>query len=269
MNSTGKPRRPWGAALLPLVLPGLGHLYAGEPRAGARTFVLYHIAAALSLATVFMSFLGPLAAVFPVVLPVGAWATVAVLAARRAGRAPNPYTLRPYNRWYWYVLAILITAFVWQPVVFRVVTSEWLQAFRVPSPAMAPTILVGDFIFVSKPSSVRRPPGRNDIVILEAPTAPGLMIIKRVVGVPGDTLGMVNGVLFRNQVPVAEPFTQLIDSLGAVSQSLDEGRAWHLKHLVREHRSTYHPDMRNWGPLVVPRDSAFVLGDNRDNSFDS
>jgi len=269
MNETDKPRHRWGAALLSLVLPGLGHLYAGQVRAAARAFVGYHIATALSISVVFMAFLGVFATVLSVAFLLVAWVTVAVMAARSAARAPNPYSLQLYNRWYWYVLAILVAAFVWQPAVFGVVRSRWVEAFRIPSAAMAPSVLAGDFIFVSKLPSARRAPDRNDIVILEAPTTPGLMVIKRVVGLPGDTLAMVDGVLLRNRVPVAEPYTQLTDSLGAVSRHLEHGRAWHLAHLVRKDATAYRPTMRNWGPIVVPGDSAFVLGDNRDESFDS
>src|SRR5882672_6698575 len=171
MNSIVQPRHPWSAALLSLLVPGLGHLYAGDARAAVRTFVLYHLAAGLMFATVFMSFLGPLAAVFPVVLPIATWVTVAVLAARRAARAPNPYTLHPFNRWYWYVVTILVAAFVWQPAVFKVMTSRCVQAFRVPSAAMEPTLLVGDFIFVSKLAAARRPPARDDVVMFAAPAS--------------------------------------------------------------------------------------------------
>lgn len=269
MNSTGKPRHRWGAAVLSLVVPGLGQLYAGQARAAALTFAVYHIAAALSIAVVFMAFLGALAAVLPVVLLLVAWVTVAVLAARSAARAPNPYPLQPYNRWYWYILAILITAFIWQPAVFGLVRSRWIQAFRVPSTAMAPTILSGDFIFASRLPSALRAPNRNDIVILESPTSAGLMLIKRVVGIAGDTLAMADGVLFRNRVAISEAFTQRTDSLGPVSQPLEDGRAWHLAHLVRGHAVAYRPNMDNWGPIVVPADSVYALGDNRDNSLDS
>jgi signal peptidase I len=230
---------------------------------------LYHVAAALSIAVVFMAFLGAFAAVLPVVFALGAWITIAVLAARSAARAPNPYSLQPYNRWYWYVLGILVAALVWQPAVFAAVRSWCVEAFRVRSTAMAPSVLAGDFVFVSKLPSARGAPDRNDIVMLEGPTTPGLMVIKRVVGLPGDTLAMVDGVLQRNRVPIAEPFAQLTDSLGALPHPLEDGRAWQLAHLVGKDPTAYRPNMRNWGPIVVPRDSAFVLGDNRDESFDS
>lgn len=267
MNSTDRPRNPVAAALLSLLLPGLGELYAGKPRAAAVTFAGYYIIAALGVALIFLPFRGA-AAELPLVIILLAWVLVVVRAARAATRALRPYALQSYNRWYWYLVAILISGFVWQPIVFNLLTTRWIRAFRVPSDAMAPTILSGDFIFVSKlPDD--RVPARNDIVVVSTPTAPSALVIKRVVGVPGDTLGMKNGVLTRNRASFIEPFVQQIDSASAVAQGLHEGREWQLPHLVGTGAHSYQPNMRNWGPLVVPNDSVFLLGDNRDNSFDS
>jgi signal peptidase I len=173
-----------------------------------------------------------------------------------------------YNRWYWYLLAVLIGVFVLRPAAFGLLHSRWLQAFRIPSAAMEPTLLIGDFIFASvRPSD--RQPRRHDIVIFESPTEAGLLVIKRVVGLPGDTLTMKNGVLALNGVSRQEAFAQGGDSAGADGQNLDDARPWHVAHLVQREVATYRPTTRNWGPLVVPRDSVFLLGDNRDESFDS
>ncbi|OLD47576.1 MAG: signal peptidase I [Gemmatimonadetes bacterium 13_1_40CM_2_60_3] len=267
MDSMSRPRSPIAAALLSLVLPGLGEVYAGQPRAALLTFLGYYLLAALGVALIFAPLRGATIALPFVVIVLG-WVLVVLRAVRASSHAERPYALRPYNRWYSYLLAIAFSGFVWQPVVFRALTSGVVQAFRVPSAAMSPTILPGDFVFVSKLSK-DRVPARNDIVVLSAPTDPRLLVIKRVVGLPGDTLAMAHGVLIRNGAAVAEPFAQLTDSARAAGQALDQGRPWHLAHLAVSGGTKYQPTMRNWGPVVVPNDSLFVLGDNRDDSYDS
>ena len=130
-----------------------------------------------------------------------AWIVVAVRAARAAAASTTTYTLQPYNRWYWYGVAILFSLLFWQPTLLRYIKSHWVQAFQIPSTSMEPTILPGDFIFVSK-----RPVGelhRNDLVVYESPTVTGIMMVKRIVGVGGDTLAMRDGVLILDGHPVA------------------------------------------------------------------
>jgi signal peptidase I len=251
---------------LSLVLPGLGEAYAGQPRAAAGTFVGYNLIGALGL-VLFFAPLGGLVADLPFVAILVAWVLVVARAGRAATRAPLPYVLQPYNRWYWYLGAIL-AAVVWQLALYRALTTRVIEAFRIPSTAMAPTILSGDYVLVSR-FDVDRVPERNELVVISMPGSPGMLNLKRVVGLPGDTVSMTNGVLTRNGVVVAEPFAQLIDSSGAVSEPLHQGRPWHLSHLVATSRRTYEPNVRTWGPLVIPNDSLFVLGDNRDASYDS
>ncbi len=268
MTSTTKPRRRFPAALLSLGLPGLGEVYAGRPKAAAVTFVLFYMFSALSIAAVFAPFSGISAVIAPISIVLAAWVVVATRAVRAANHAPEPYQLQPYNRWYWYLSAVIINLLVWQPAIVSVIRSNVVQAFRIPSRAMEPTLLVGDFIFASKRPSARSV-SRNDIVIVESPGEDKLWVVKRTVGMPGDTLSMRDGALVRNGVPAAEPFIQDIDSTAASSRDVGDGRSWHLAHLIHGAPSTYHPDMRNWGPILVPPDSVFLLGDNRDESFDS
>ena len=261
----GSPRTRWKAVLLSLGLPGLGEVYSGQPKAAVVTFLLWCFVGSLGIALIFLPLPGALAEL-PLLGGIVGLVIVAVRAARSAARAPHPFTLQRYNRWYWYGLAILFNLFVWQPTLLRYMKSRWVQAFRIPSTSMEPTVLAGDFIFVSK-RPVRQL-HRGDLVVYESPTNTGVMFLKRIVGVAGDTLAMRDGVLVRNGKSVVEPFTKPLHPTYRVD-SLADGRRWQLAHLVSGDPRAYHPDMRNWGPIVVPRDSVFILGDNRDESYDS
>lgn len=164
--------------------------------------------------------------------------------------------------------------------IWFLITSFAVQAFRIPSASMEPTLLVGDFLFVNKAIygakvpfvplylPAFREPRRNEIVIFRSPIEP-LTVVKRLVGVPGDTLAMVGGRLVRNGDVVDEPYaivsTDPVTPDPAVRERM---RAWQRRYLLHPD-SAYAPDPHNWGPVVVPPDSFFVMGDHRDESLDS
>ncbi|MDR7522063.1 MAG: signal peptidase I [Armatimonadota bacterium] len=112
------------------------------------------------------------------------------------------------------------------------------QAFQVEQYSMEPTLLPHDRVLVNKFIYRFRSPQRGDIIVLRYPRDPGRNYIKRIVGVPGDRVQIQNGHLRINGEPVEEVYTN--------------GMA-----------------TGNYGPEVVPADSFFVLGDNRNNSEDS
>lgn len=154
-----------------------------------------------------------------------------------------------------------------------------VEAFRIPSGSMENTLLVGDFLFVNKALygaeipivhkrlPAFREPQRFDIVIFESPEEAGVNVVKRVVGLPGDTLSMVGGVLHLNGDAVSEPHARQGDH--ASDPEDPRMRDWQVRYLVERDRRTYRPSLKNWGPIEVPADSFFVMGDNRDNSYDS
>lgn len=154
-----------------------------------------------------------------------------------------------------------------------------VEAFRIPSGSMENTLLVGDFLFVNKALygaelpivnkrlPAFREPQRFDIVIFESPEEPGVNVVKRVVGIAGDTLSMVGGVLHVNDVAMQEPHARQGDPISDPEDP--RMRDWQVRYLVNRDRRTYRPSLKNWGPIAVPRDSFFVMGDNRDNSYDS
>lgn len=154
-----------------------------------------------------------------------------------------------------------------------------VEAFRIPSGSMENTLLIGDFLFVNKALygaevpivhkrlPAIREPHRFDIVIFESPVEPGVNVVKRLVGMPGDTLSMENNVLYLNGQLLGEAHVILTDPLSDPEDP--RMRAWQVNYLVARDRRSYRPTLKNWGPIEVPADSFFVMGDNRDNSYDS
>lgn len=156
-----------------------------------------------------------------------------------------------------------------------------VEAFRIPSGSMENTLLVGDFLFVNKAIygaavpfvgahlPAFREPRRNDILVFNSVEEP-LDVVKRAVGIPGDTLEMRGGQLYVNGARADEPYvihTDLSRSESAATRAAM--RAWQLEHYVGDNPAAYMPDLQDWGPIVVPGDAYFMMGDNRENSRDS
>ena len=195
--------------------------------------------------------------------------------------APLPATAaaappRSFGRWLWeWAKSIFVALIIW-----FVLRALLVEAFRIPSSSMEHTLLVGDFLFVNKALygaevplvhtrlPAIREPRRLDIVVFDSKTQEGVKVVKRLIGMPGDTLEMRHGALVRNDEVQAEPYIQRIDSLSDPIEP--EMKAWQVAYLLPSvDRDDYHPSRDNWGPLVVPPGQYFVMGDNRDTSYDS
>jgi signal peptidase I len=174
----------------------------------------------------------------------------------------------------------LLKSLVVPLALFLVLRTFVIEGFHIwPSGSMERTLLIGDFLFVNKALygaeipvvhkhlPALRDPRRGDLVIFSSVEDPGLTVVKRVVGVAGDTLAMRANLLQRNGVDVDEPYVE------RRSPELDPAdpamRTWQLRYYVGSDAAGYRPSLKTWGPIVVPPDSFFVMGDNRDDSYDS
>jgi signal peptidase I len=187
-------------------------------------------------------------------------------------RSRARYWWRKEIRW-WLVLGLIIFS-------IRSSLADWSD---VPTGSMKPTILEGDRIFVNKlaydlkvPFTTRHlaewgNPRRGDIVVFFSPRD-GQRLVKRVVGVPGDTIELRNDSLVLNGKPVEyQPIAQELLQDVAVTDRANsvfavEQLAGH-RHAVAAIPSL--SALRNYGPFLVPAGRYFMMGDNRDNSFDS
>ena len=184
-------------------------------------------------------------------------------------------------------------------VLFLAVRAFLVEAFKIPTSSMEETLLVGDYLLVNKAVygaevpflGLRLPgwrePGRGEVVVFHPPHDPVKNYVKRVVGVPGDTLEMRDKTLLVNGREIQENYVRHIDRSGDATHS---NMKWQRNHLLAgridrdltygendgarvydrsSSRDDYRPSRDNWGPISVPEDSYFVLGDNRDNSEDS
>lgn len=188
--------------------------------------------------------------------------------ARALNSGPGPVRLI----WEW--TRSILVAFV----LFLVIRTFVIEAFKIPTSSMEKTLLVGDFLLVNKAVYGAEIPGtglhlpafdephRGDVIVFKPPHDPEKNYVKRVVGVPGDTLEMVDKVLYVNGRPSHEPYARYIDRTHDAEHP--DMKKWQSNYLIAG-TTDYHPSRDTWGPIVVPDRRYFVLGDNRDNSEDS
>src|SRR3954463_11751408 len=153
------------------------------------------------------------------------------------------------------VIAVILALFVRTWVV---------QAFKIPTGSMENNLLIGDHLLVNKfifgptPLAIGRAvlpvraPRRGDIIVFKYPDEPERDFIKRVIGLPGETVELRNKKVYINGQPIDEPYVHFLSPPSSDYQEV-------TSFDVRE----------RYGPVSVPQDQYFVMGDNRDNSQDS
>ena len=254
-------KRNWAiAGFSSLVIPGFGQLYNTQ----STKALVFLFVALLLLTTLFCT---PLALYFEtfllVVISILGFRIYVVIDAIFVAIRSKSLQLCWYNRWYGYLGFAIIAHLLFfgaRPVVeeFRRV-----ELYRIPTQGMKPTLVSGDFIAVdrwsykgpfSKPTrSIRR----GDVVTYKPPESPSAVYVSRCVAVGGDTVEVRDGVLFVN------------GSRAAPSSRIDEGPRRKASGDRLPGEENMAEQIKDLGPLPIPSDSLYIVGDNRDSSYDS
>ena len=169
--------------------------------------------------------------------------------------------------------------------------STFFEPFKIPSGSMIPTLLIGDFILVNKfayglkvpfsdwfsdPTYITGPeaPERGDVIVFKYPKNPDLNYIKRVVGLPGDTIQVIDKVVYVNDQPISakpmngdEIMEDMDDKFKRFNFKFFETSTGEHKHVTQVDEDNIY--IANFNKILVPQGKYFVMGDNRDFSADS
>ena len=261
-------RKPWIAVLLSLLQPGLGQLYNGQPQKAywlIRSFILIGVMAytagvfftdsigvILSLSSIFYVFIF----IFAIV---DGW--------RNAKRLGRNYYLRRYNHWLVYG-ALIIFPYAIRSSSAQFFRTNYLEPFVVPTDSMAPILISGDRFYADKRVNLENV-RRGDLYLIKAPYAADTILVKRLLGIPGDKIKIkageiiLNGTLLKHQ---ALPYAS--SSLGPTfmqSHTFFSETVDRKKYVITFHNGQEHEDYE----IALGPGEVFFIGDNRHDSHDS
>lgn len=272
-----KKRKVWVAVLLSFLLPGVGHIYCGRiVKAIAAMFLMYALIPAI--------FISALEIHFSIILLIISCAIYLMLglyliidSGLIAKYKSENYVLKDYNKWYIYILLIILIGSIcnYSSFYFR---DNVLEKFRVPTAGSYPTIVPHDKILVNKTAYITNNPKRGDLVVFINPENRHECFEKRVIGIAGDTIEIkdnhvyVNGEQLKRQalgqstldkIRITYPNGQKVN--GDVFYEFN-GDARYKIFLSSLYDSRI---IRDFNEITVPKNYCFVLGDNRNVSLDS
>ncbi len=252
-------RKPWLAAFLSSILPGIGQFYNKQLLKG---FIL--LAADIVVHELEHAF----APFFIVSLFVVLFGIKDAFDSAETLNGSNQRFFQQEKAVVRFIVIMLALGTI--PFAF-LVRENIIEAFKIPSGAMRPTLQIGDHILTRKFRTLSTPVQRGDIVVFPYPEDPEKNFIKRVVGLEGDTVRITDGELYINDqmVPSKRVGEQSVEGQPSIDfgqlTTYEEqigGATYRIQHL--RDRITI-----NGGPWQVPQGTVFVMGDNRDNSMDS
>jgi len=240
------------SAVLSLINPGLGQLRNDQFFKAIIFYLLWYLLSLLLIWTeLYLTFQG-LIILIVIYLGLHAYFIIdAFFIAFKAGKS----VIKPYNRWFIYLFVIILNLILAGEYKYYI-NSSWMTAHHVPTSSMAPTLRIGDHFIGDYRYYNKNRVKIGDVVIIRYPKNPEIKYIERCIALGGqmveirDKVVYVDGKLYQDSTK---------------SQFLDK-KIYTKVHKDPEIYPKYAGNRDNYGPIKVPKNHCFVLGDNRDNS---
>jgi signal peptidase I len=276
--NTKHRRLPWLAVVLSWIMAGLGHIYCGRFIKGLIfTFlVCIFIPVFFGALSVGQSSVRVVVIILSFLISIVIWLVAIIDSWHTAKHTPASYTLKDYNRWYVYVLLVLMGTGGSTQIAFNI-RATLLEAFRVPAASSYPTIVPNDRLLANKLAYKNRDPERGDLIVFLNPKDRRQNYIKRVVAIAGDTVEIKDGQLYINdeQLQRQELSQSALNNIRIeFSGKLLEGDVFEesngdAKYKIFLAGPPHNEASTDFAKMTVPEYHCFVLGDNRNLSFDS
>lgn len=241
-------RNPWIAGILTFFTIGLGHLYSGYAKKGIFLFFVGQLTLIAVVLPLLYYYPNAFVLLISLLLFLGFWGYCIIDAVMHTKKKRYGYTLKKYNKWYIYLGCWAFSTLIISPVVGSTIKVLFIQAYKIPASSLEPTILIGDNILAKKWIEVRNGINKGDMVIFPFPEDTSIDYVKRVIAMSGDSIEIRNKIVFVNGKAIEEPYVIHKDP-----DIFPKGT------IPRD----------NFGPVLIPEDGLFVMGDNRDYSNDS
>lgn len=237
-----KKRKPITAAMLSIIVPGLGQIYNGQIIKGIVFFCVgFFLTPLLELAGLQFSFYGLICLItFPILFGLFI-AGEAFFTARRL----KEISVGPFDKWYYYLLIIVVS------LGFYFLTHDYfksnilaVKAYKISSRSMIPSLRIGDRIMVNLKYYEKNSLSKGDVVIYQRPQNQS-NFVGRIIATENDIIESRGKIIYVNGNALNEPFIQHED-----------------KEIINNKRD-------NFLPVNVQKGSVFIMGDNRDDSYDS
>jgi signal peptidase I len=270
--TTSKTRRPLLAIFAGLLLPGLGHVYGGQPARGASWLISVALVMPVSA---WLALRGPAALLSFIVVLGGAIAlalyVASVKSAYRLARSAEAGAPGSWNGGHVYFACFALGHLLVLSPLTAFTKDHLIETFKVPSASMVPTILPGDRFFADKRVGQRGGPPvhRGDIAVFIYPNDRTTMYVKRIVGLAGDRI-QIEGmqVTVNGETIVGDEIRDL--GSAELNRQLTDHRAFRETVDGKSYVVLWRKDgAHNALTTIVPNGQVFVLGDNRDSSRDS
>ncbi len=245
-------RKWWIAGLFSYLVPGLGQVYNGQATKGLFFNFLFALWGGVVFSFIFHMMKQSISRIniaflFVILLiSLAAHLSIIIEAIKTSRKRKMENGLKPYNRWIIYLIVIAVSLTV-DYSVSNAVKENIIKPFLIPTGSMEPTLLTGDCLLSNQLYFGTHNPARGEVVIMKYPRNEKIAYIKRIIGMPGDTLESSNKIVYINHQKVDEPYIKAVDP--------------------NQSRISVRRD--NYGPVIIPSNEYFVMGDNRDNSLDS